>query len=189
MIIQGCLNGARPAGFHPRLPTTPAAIVADGVAAVAAGAHELHVHIRGDDGRETLRSAEVARTVGGLRERLPGTFIGISTGAWIERDDGRRRELIDGWQTLPDYASVNLSEEDAPALFAHLVRRGVAVEAGLATVADADRYVERGLAGLTLRLLIEIGEQDEVAAHALADEIIGRLTRAGDPQAGHGPWG
>ena len=35
MIVQACLNGARPVGFHPRLPATPSQIVADAVEAVA----------------------------------------------------------------------------------------------------------------------------------------------------------
>lgn len=54
MIVQACLNGARAPDFHPRLPSTPDAIVADAVAAVAAGARELHIHMRDTAGRETL---------------------------------------------------------------------------------------------------------------------------------------
>ena len=54
MIIQACLNGARPAGYHPALPLTPDAIAHDAAACVAAGAAELHIHPRGADGRESL---------------------------------------------------------------------------------------------------------------------------------------
>jgi uncharacterized protein (DUF849 family) len=179
MIVQACLNGARPASFHPRLPATPAAIVADAVEVVSAGAHELHVHVRGEDGIETLAPDAVDRVVSGLRDRLPGTLIGISTGAWIEKDDDRRLALIESWRETPDYASVNLSERDAPAVCERLARRGVGIEAGLATVADAERYVSLGLARLSLRILIEIEEPDPAAAQALASRMIALLTEGG----------
>jgi hypothetical protein len=56
----------------------------------------------------------VDATVTALRARLPGTLIGISTGAWIERDDDRRLTMVAGWRELPDHASVNLSVAAAP---------------------------------------------------------------------------
>lgn len=179
MIVQACLNGARPKSFHPRLPVTPAAILADAVDAVRAGAHELHVHVRGEDGIETLSPSAVDQVVGGLRDRLPGTLIGISTGDWIEKDDDRRLALIEAWREIPDYASVNLSERDAPAVFERLVRRGVGVEAGLATVADPERYLRLGLARLSLRILIEIDEPEPTAAQALAERMIALLLEGG----------
>jgi hypothetical protein len=37
VIVQACLNGSRDAAFHPAVPTTPDAIVADAAAAVRAG--------------------------------------------------------------------------------------------------------------------------------------------------------
>lgn len=179
MIIQACLNGARPADFHLRLPVTPAAILADGVAAVDAGAHELHVHVRDEHGVETLAASAVDVVVGGLRSCLPGTFIGISTGAWIEDDDVRRLALIDGWRELPDYASVNLSKRDAPAVIERLVRRGVGVEAGLATISDTEGFLCLGLAALSLRILIEIEEPDPATGHAVADRMLALLAEAG----------
>lgn len=178
MIIQGCLNGARPAGFHPRLPATPAAIVADANAAVRAGAHELHIHIRREDGSETLDPAVADPIIRDIRESLPGTLIGVSTGAWIERDDRLRLAMIDGWAELPDYASVNLSEADAPAVIDLLNRRRIGVEAGLATVADVERFVDLGLARGSFRILIEIGEQSLTAAHALTDRMLAALASA-----------
>jgi uncharacterized protein (DUF849 family) len=181
MIVQACLNGARPAGFHPNLPIVPDAIIADGAAVIAAGAHELHVHVRNADGLETLAPQALDRVVGGLRARLPGTFIGVSTGAWIEKDDARRLAMIDGWSELPDYASVNLGEPDAPAVFQRLARRGVAVEAGLAAAPDAERLIDLGLARHALRILIELddGDAGEAECHARADKILARLAEAG----------
>ena len=42
---------------------------------------------------------------------------------------------------LPDYVSVNLSEVDAPEVIRLMLKRDIGIEAGLATVADAERYV------------------------------------------------
>lgn len=60
MIVQACLNGARPDDFHPRLPITAEAIALDGAACVSAGAAELHIHPRGPDGRESLLAVDEA---------------------------------------------------------------------------------------------------------------------------------
>ena len=58
MIVQACLNGARPTGYHPRLPTSAAALAEDGASCILAGAAELHVHPRGPDGRESLLAVD-----------------------------------------------------------------------------------------------------------------------------------
>ena len=112
MIVQACLNGAREPGFHSRLPLTPEAMAADAVACLQAGAAELHMHPRGEDVVESL--AAVDATVTRVRAACPGTLVGGSTGAWIENDIERTRACILNWSVLPDYASVNLSEPDAP---------------------------------------------------------------------------
>ncbi len=84
MLVQACLNGARSRGYHPRLPLTPDALAADARDCVRAGAAELHLHVRGPDGAESLAPAAVDATVAALRAAVPGTLVGISTGAWIE---------------------------------------------------------------------------------------------------------
>jgi uncharacterized protein (DUF849 family) len=178
MIVQACLNGARARDYHPRLPITTEALVAEGWAAVKAGAAELHLHVRGPDGVESLAPEYVDATINALRDRLPGTLIGISTGAWIERDDDRRLAMVDGWRELPDHASVNLNEPGAPAVIERLYRRGVGVEAGLASVADAERLVQLALGRLCLRVLIEVEEQAVEEATLVADGILAVLARA-----------
>jgi uncharacterized protein (DUF849 family) len=110
MIVQACLNGALSRDYHPRFPVTVDAIVEEAVDAVAAGAAELHLHVRGPDGAESLAPGAVDATRAALRSRLPGTLIGISTGAWIEKSDDRRLAMVAGWRELPDHASVNLGE-------------------------------------------------------------------------------
>lgn len=113
-----------------------------------------------------------------LKTALPGTLIGISTGAWIEKDDDRLLGYVDRWTVLPDYASVNLSERNAPALMEKLHRFGVGIEAGLANRGDAERLLKLGLDRLALRLLVEIDEQEVDRAHLIADEILSVLRSA-----------
>ncbi|HKM64296.1 MAG TPA: 3-keto-5-aminohexanoate cleavage protein [Acidisphaera sp.] len=178
MIVQACLNGARPPSYHPHLPITPAALAADAAAVVAAGAAEIHLHVRAADGSETLAAAAVDATIAAVRDRLPGTLVGVSTGAWIERDEDRRLAAIDAWRILPDYASVNLGEPGAPAVIERLHRRGIGIEAGLASAADAERLHRLGLAPLALRILVEVGEQDDAQAMVAADATLAALRAA-----------
>lgn len=177
MIVQACLNGARPADWHKRLPLTPEAMAEDAVRCVAAGAAELHVHPRDADGRESLFAVD--ETVSALRAACPGTLIGVSTGDWIEKDNERTHAAIESWSEPPDYASVNLVEDNAPSVIDALMRRGVGVEAGLATVADAERLCTLPGRHRVLRVLIEIEEQDTGAALEAADDIAGVLEENG----------
>ena len=55
MIVQACLNGSRAIGYHPKLPITTQMMVADAVECVAAGAGELHIHPRNQNGVESRR--------------------------------------------------------------------------------------------------------------------------------------
>ncbi|TIR31498.1 MAG: 3-keto-5-aminohexanoate cleavage protein [Mesorhizobium sp.] len=179
MIVQTCINGARSADFHPQLPLDPGAMARDGAACVAAGAAELHVHARGLDGRESLAPEAIDRTILALRRACPGTLIGVSTGAWIENDDERTLAAIASWSELPDYASVNLSEKAAPEVMQSLRQRGIGIEAGFASVADAERLVRLDRGSQVLRILIEISEQALDAAWEVSDGIAAVLDRAG----------
>jgi uncharacterized protein (DUF849 family) len=181
MIVQACLNGNHPPNYHPHLPVTIEALRDDGRQVVNAGASELHIHVRDENGLESLHPKRVDATMRALKAQLPGTLIGISTGAWIEKNDDRVLEYAAGWNVLPDYVSVNLSEENAPALIERLHRLGVAVEAGLAQPTDAQRLFGLRLQRFALRILIEIDEQESNRARAAADEILSIL-RASDVQ-------
>jgi uncharacterized protein (DUF849 family) len=125
-----------------------------------------------------MRWSRMVATITALRGRSPGTLIGISTGARIEGDDDRRLAMIDGWRELPDHASVNLNEPGAPAVIERLYRRGVRVEAGLASVADAERLVRLGLGRPCLRVLIELEEQTLDQAMSIVDRILSVLALA-----------
>ena len=178
MIVQACLNGARNSDFHPELPVSVQQLVESAVSAVRAGANELHVHVRDFDGVESLHPLNVDELIGELRNQLPGTLIGISTGGWIENDDERRFEYIASWRKIPDHASVNLEESGAFDVGLALHRRGVGIEAGLATRDDAIRLVESPLAPLILRVLIEPDGQDLDESMHIASDIIGVLSRS-----------
>src|SRR5258707_6950225 len=130
----------------------------DGAACVAAGSAELHLHPRGPDGRESL--SVVDATILAVRRACPGTLVGVSTGAWIENSEEQTRKCIARWRELPDYASVNLSERDAPAVIELLHRRGIGVEAGVASVVDAEGLIKLPDHVPVLRALIEIDEKN-----------------------------
>ncbi|MGD9510617.1 MAG: 3-keto-5-aminohexanoate cleavage protein [Geminicoccaceae bacterium] len=179
MLVQACLNGARPHGYHTALPFSPAETARDAAAVVRAGAAEIHLHVRDEAGRESLAPDAVDATLLAVRAAVPGTLVGVSTGDWIEGDEDRRLAHIAGWRELPDHASVNLSEPGAAAVIELLHRRGVGIEAGLATTADAERLARLGLAALCLRVLVEIEEQDPAAALARADAVLAALAAAG----------
>lgn len=179
MIVQACINGARDATFHPALPLTPQAMASDSVACVLAGAGEIHLHTRAGDGRESLAAEVMDETIRQVRAAIPGTLIGVSTGAWIENSESLTLAAIAAWRELPDYASVNLSEPAAPAVFEQLSARGVGAEAGLASVADAERLVGLALERPPLRILLEIDEQDVEEATRLALGIKAVLDGAG----------
>lgn len=107
-LLQACLNGARTRAEHPCIPITAAELAAEARSCVVAGANALHVHPRGDDGKESLQSAHVARCIDTIRKTVPGTPVGIGTGAWIAPDGRARHAHVGAWTTRPDYASVNL---------------------------------------------------------------------------------
>ena len=179
MILQAALNGARRREEHAALPLTPAAIVADAVAAVRAGANEVHLHIRDETGAETLRADVVDASIGALRQALPGTLLGISTGLWIEGDHARTAASIGRWRNLPDYASLNMGEQGAIAVAAALGERGIGIELGLFDEDDVEAALAVDLAARAFRILIEVTEPEPSRALAVAERMLARLRMAG----------
>jgi uncharacterized protein (DUF849 family) len=147
--------------------------------AVTAGARALHFHVRGGDGKESLVATDVAATLDSVRATCHGVPAGVSTGAWIIADPAVRLDHIRRWSVLPDYVSVNVHEPGSLELIAHLLERGVGVEAGLWHVGGARLLVESGLGGRCLRLLLEPMESNVGEALANVDAIEKELTGAG----------
>lgn len=175
-MLQACLNGARSRRDHPKVPLTPEELARDAADVVAAGVGELHVHPRGPDGAETLDPGSTALALTAIRAKAPGIPIGLTTREGIRTDARRGFDQMKAWRVLPDYVSVNLGEADAPEIITLMLAKGIGVEAGLATVADARRFVRLPTMTDCLRVLVEIDfERDVRGALHLADEIIAVL--------------
>jgi uncharacterized protein (DUF849 family) len=177
--LQACLNGGRTAHDHPAVPLTPAALARDAVAVRPAGADCLHLHPRDSSGAESLAPADVAAALAAVRRAVPGMPVGIGTGAWIAPGGRARQAHIRGWQVLPDYVSVNLNEPDAPEVMEVVRARGIGIEAGLWTAADAGRFVRLPQAPTCLRVLVEVTDDDPAAAQAEAERVLAILDAAG----------
>ena len=187
-MLQACLNGARGRDFNHAVPITPQELARDAVACRAAGTDEFHIHPRNAKGAESFAAEDIAAALRAVRASLPGVPVGISTREGIMADPVARHRAFQSWDVLPDYVSVNLSEADAPEVIRLMLKRGIGVEAGLATVADAERYVALPEAAACLRVLIEIDEQESADAIGLAHRILAVLDRAGNhlPRQLHG---
>jgi uncharacterized protein (DUF849 family) len=185
-VLQACLNGPRDPAVHPALPVRPEALASDAVDCVAAGAQAIHLHPRGPDGRESLDAGVVDAVVEQVAAAC-GVPVGVATGAWIEPDPARRARLVAAWRQ-PAFASVNLSEDGAATVMEAVLGAGVAVEAGVWTVAEADALAATGLADRVLRVLVEPMDGDAEAAAKHAREIDQRLDRHGitAPRLHHG---
>ncbi|WP_433066455.1 3-keto-5-aminohexanoate cleavage protein [Dactylosporangium sp. CS-033363] len=175
--LKVALNGGRPPGAHPALPTSPEELAVAAQNAVAAGAEAVHLHPRDSGGAESLHAADVGAAVAAVRRTCPDTPVGVTTGLWITgRDVAARQEAVAGWEGLPryerpDFASVNVSEPGFTALAATLAELGIAVEAGVWTLEDAGAL---SIAGGVPRVLVEIMRPD-----VDAEAVLGRLDEVG----------
>lgn len=148
------------------MPVSPDEQATAVVQCLKAGAHAIHLHVRFTSRNENLNSEgeslyaeDVARTFFSVRSAAPNALIGVSTGAWILPDPARF-EAVAAWEALPDFASVNFSEEGAVELAQLLLSRGVAVEAGLCDANAAKVLLRSGLAASCVRVLFEPQEQE-----------------------------
>jgi len=155
-MLQACLNGGRSKAEAAGVPVTPAELADDAVAVRRAGAEQLHIHPRAASGAESLHPDDVAACLEAVCAAVPGMPLGVGTGAWIAPGGRERLALIRHWELLPDYASVNLGEEDAPEAMEILLARGVGIEAGIWSARDAERFVGLPQTGSCLRVLLEM---------------------------------
>ena len=178
-MLQACLNGGRSRDFHPAVPLSADELAADARAVIAAGAEQIHLHVRGADGKESLHPDDVARTLATVRAAVPGIPLGLSTGWWISPKGRARQEHIRAWQALPDYVSINLIEEDSAEVIDLALSKGIGVEAGIWSPGDAEKFVAHPRAASCLRVLIEINEQDLSVGMEACRGVIDVLDRAG----------
>src|SRR5579859_5013641 len=176
VMLKACLNGARRPAEHPRLPVTAAAIAAEAVRAVQAGAEALHVHPKNSRGADTLDPPVVAAVLEAVRGAVPGMQVGVTTGAWAMPDPRRRVTMIRDWTVLPDFASVNWHEPGAQEVAEALFEHGVGVEAGLWQPATVTSWRNWDDHGRCIRVLLEVVE--DVSAHqavAAAAQLVSAL--------------
>jgi len=178
-MLQACLNGNRKRDFHPAVPLSADELAADAKAVIAAGADQIHLHVRGPDSKESLHPDDVAQTLAAVRAAVPGVPLGLSTGWWIPPKGRARQEHIREWQALPDYVSINLIEEDSTEVIDLALSKGIGVEAGIWSAADAEKFAIHPAARRCLRVLIEINEQDLATAMGAYRDVIAILDRAG----------
>jgi len=177
-MIKAALNGGRTRAEHPNIPITPEELAGSAREAIAAGAACIHFHVRGPDGKESLTSEHVERSLKAIRKAIPEP-AGVSTGAWILRNTALRYQLVSQWTTLPDFASVNFNEDGAVALADLLLSRDVPIEAGLSDLSGTKVFVNSGLASRCLRLLIEPMQPSVSQVLKTLDEILALLQGAG----------
>lgn len=173
MLIKACLNGSRRPEEHDALPLSPDALATDAALARQAGAGAVHIHPRGMGGRETLEPDACAAAIEAIRDQCPGLPIGLTTGLRIARSSTQRLRLVESWTMLPDFCSVNFAEDGTDELCDLLTRKGIGIEAGLTSVADARAFVDSRFVDRALRILVEVepGATDPIRTAA----VIGRV--------------
>src|SRR5687768_94040 len=168
-LLQAALNGERE---HPATPRTPDELAAEAHAAADAGAGVLHLHPYDESGRQTFDAEPCAAALRAVRVACPGIPISLSTSADIESDPERRLALVAAWTELPELATANQGEQGIGELCELLVERGIGIEAGLLSLADAHAFVASGIAPRCVRAMIEPldPDPDDAVAHAAAME-------------------
>jgi uncharacterized protein (DUF849 family) len=179
MLIQAALNGTRTGDDNPGVPISPAELAFSAKDAVAAGARELHFHVRALNGRESVAASDVASAVEAVRTAVPSIRFGVSTGLWILPDAAHRHAAVAQWKVLPDYASVNFKEEGAVELGKLILGRGMGIEAGFTDPRGTEEFLASGLAPRCLRVLLEPLEPDFEAAIQTIAAIEAALDRGG----------
>jgi uncharacterized protein (DUF849 family) len=176
--LQAALNGSRAPAEHPAIPRTPAELAREARAAAEAGAELVHVHAY-ENGVETLAAGACAAVLVAIHAARPGLPISLTTSADIEPDPERRLELVESWTELPDLVTANQGEAGIAELCALLLERGVGIEAGLLSLADAEAFVRSAVPERCTRVLVEplAEDRDDALAEAAAIEDV--LDRAG----------
>ncbi len=176
LLLQAALNGNRD---HPALPRRPEELAKEARAAVNAGAQSLHLHPYDEDGRETLAAEACAAALRAVRAACPGVPISLTTSASVEPDPKRRKLLVASWTELPDLVTANMGEDGILELCELLLERGIGIEAGLLSLADARVFVESGIAPRCVRVLVEPLDPEPNDALAHAEAIEQALAAAG----------
>jgi uncharacterized protein (DUF849 family) len=177
MLIEVALNGNRSRKDHAGVPQSPAELAAAASAAVAAGAGAVHFHVYNAAGVESLESADVAAAVMAVRNAIPKTGFGISTGAWIVKGTDARLKKVMSWATPPPFVSINFGEEGAVDLARWCVSQGIHIEAGLGTEQAAKNFTRAGVANICDRAMFEPEHENLAEALEVVEKMDALLTR------------
>jgi uncharacterized protein (DUF849 family) len=176
--LKACINGARTPDAHPGLPVTPEQLAAAAVAAHEAGAKAVHLHPKTADGVDSLLAADVAAAVTAVRHAVPGLPLGVTTGFWALPDARRRRQAVEEWTVLPDFASLNWHEPGSPELAEVLLGKGLGVEVGIFHAEAAASWATSEIAQHCMRVMIELQADADTT---LADELLDQVLAVGSP--------
>jgi uncharacterized protein (DUF849 family) len=188
-MVQCAMNGGWLHDDHPDVPVTLEEIAADAAACQRAGAASVHLHPRRHgDGVETLAADVHDAVIAAVRRAARGLEVSCSTQEDIDLGGlSDRHAAVRAWRTPPDLVTVNLSEDGAVELAGTLLERGIGIEAGLFTLADAAVLLAAPWAPRVHRVLVEvIFEHDGAKAVQLAREIDACVAPLGRPRLWHG---
>jgi uncharacterized protein (DUF849 family) len=170
-LLEVALNGSRTAEEHPAIPRTPAELAQATRDCWDVGARAAHLHPYDETGAESFDAKVCAAAIHAVKALCPQMPISLSTASDIEADHERRLALISSWDVLPELVTANQGEPGIRKLCEHLISRGVGIEAGVLSVADAEAFVESDLAGRCMRVLIEPLDEDPADAVTRAEAI------------------
>ena len=131
---------------------------------VAAGTDAVHLHVKDDQGADTLGGGALLGVLAAVRRAAPGVPVRVSTGAWAVPDPAERVAAVRSWTEVPDFASVNWHEHGAEDVAAALLGREVGVEAGLWQDQAVDTWLASPLRDRCLRALLELPDGLDAAA-------------------------
>lgn len=186
-MLQACLNGARSSREHHHLPVRPEHLARAAAASVEAGATDLHLHPKTDDGVDSLHPHLVAAALRAVRAAAPSVPVGVTTGAWTLPDTPDRVAAIRSWTLLPDHASVNWHEPGAEQVAEALLDRGIGVEAAISSGTGAEEaFLRSPLRGRVLRILVKVTDPTARGATNTAEALLERVRPARAPLLLHG---
>ncbi|HZZ47989.1 MAG TPA: 3-keto-5-aminohexanoate cleavage protein [Pseudonocardia sp.] len=184
-MLQGCLNGARPADAHPALPVTPYYLARDARAVSRYGITSVHIHPRDPHGQETLDPLHVGDAVAAIHSEVPGMEVGVPAARWVAPDPRDRIDAVMAWGRLgagmPDVISVNVHDSEWRKICAAAFSVGIGLELGVWTTADAVTLRKQGIPPGTVRIVAEPTMSGPNTAVAEAARIMRAL---GPPQDG-----
>lgn len=178
MLLKIALNGARPKSQNEFLPHSLDEIEKEVRLIYEIGYKAFHIHCYDKKGNESLKPEDVNNLVSRVKNISPDIQLGISSGDWIEPDLQKRIGYIKQWELVPDFASLNMIEDDAIKIAGELIAKGVMIEAGLNEKKAAEIFVNSSLINNCIRILIEPEEENLPGAIKTITEIESVLDKS-----------